>query len=272
MAERGRRCGWGAGWVQATDLQLVQQTCRGGRIVAQGWHRHRGGRGGHAATDACNLARPTECTSCAACSATNVRGGRQSLGHEAWQVVEWLWAVAAIGGVPCCRVGGGRPLVLEGEEVDWKRRRGGECLVTSLISHAVTRMCNNNTCVWQKVKHCETTLRCHAAAAFSSDTLFALWTEENRLVQTLWKAAKTQKVIRLGKKKHLVITHKEVKPFFEDQTKGQHLCLLFYGMLNKSGREKVFCFIFFLDIWALLFSGHAWLHFVWFDEAKCVTL
>lgn len=82
--------------------------------------------------------------------------------------------MAAIGGVPCCRVGGGRPLVLEGEEVDWKRRRGGECLVTSLISHAVTRMCNNNTSVWQKVKGCETTLRCHAAAASSSDTPFAL--------------------------------------------------------------------------------------------------
>lgn len=47
--------------------------------------------------------------------------------------------MAAIGGVPCCGVGGGRPLVLEGEGVDWKRRRGGECIEISLISHVFTK-------------------------------------------------------------------------------------------------------------------------------------
>lgn len=138
MAERGRGRGGGAGRVQAADLQLVQQTRRGGRVVAEGRHRHRRGRRRGAAQA---RARPAVGTGRAAHPAGHVRGGRQGFGHEARQVVERLGAVAAIGRVPCCfcccRVGEGRPLVVGGEGgFRWRRRRrtGGECLVASLAS------------------------------------------------------------------------------------------------------------------------------------------
>lgn len=134
MAQRGRWCGWGAGCVQAIDLKLIQQTGSGRWVVAEGWHGHRGGRGGHAAAEVCSL----YCIGHAASSTMNIWGWRKSLGHQTRQVVEWFWAVVVIEGVPCNRVGGGGPLVLGGEGVYWKRRRR-EWWVTSLSGQFVTK-------------------------------------------------------------------------------------------------------------------------------------
>ena len=78
MAEGGGGRGRGAGGVQATDLQLLQQTRRGrcGRVLAEGRHRYRGDRRGRVM--AATTTTTTAASDTTRSSSTTNDGGRRA--------------------------------------------------------------------------------------------------------------------------------------------------------------------------------------------------